>query len=172
MHTWSRGQLYESLIHLLDLVVAAYGGAVTVTAAHGVGESRPEQIAVAGAAARGRFSIVYEPYGGDDVLEIEIEAGARKARWTRRGELEELTTIDAQGARSRSPARGSDLARLLAAWARAVRGGATPIAAEDGVVAMRLASEVLKRLEAASVPFDRAGAPRHASSRELRERYD
>jgi len=173
MRTWSRGQLYESLIHLIDLAIAIHGTALTITHARGVGVASPESIELRGQAANGSFSIVSEPRAAEDLLEVQVSGTGRRIVWRRAGGSEELTTHDALGARTRTPLRGSDLSRLLAAWAESIRAGtAPPVLAVEGEAAMRLANDALKKLEGAGVPFDRANAPRHASSRELRERYD
>jgi len=173
MHTWSRGQLYESLIHLLDLAIAVHGTELTITQVRGVGETRPESIELRGHGPNGAFAIVSEPRAAEELLEVQVAGGGRRVVWTRKQGLDELTSTDALGARTRTPGRGSDLVRLLAAWSDSVRvGAAPPVLASDGEAAMRLASEALKKLEAAGVAFERANAPRHASSRELRERFD
>jgi MoaA/NifB/PqqE/SkfB family radical SAM enzyme/predicted dehydrogenase len=172
MHTWSRGQLYETLIHLLDLAVAAFGRDLTIDSARGVGASQPESIEVRGHNAAGRFTLTSEPRSPEDRLEVEAVAAECRVRWTRRPGDEEIAVTDTFGARSRNPESGSDLTRLLAAWGRSIDTTAPPpVSAADGAAAMSLASDVLRRLEADGVPFERAHAPRHASSRELRERY-
>lgn len=173
LHTWSRGQLFESMIHLLDLVVAVQGTEVTIERARGIGTSRPDSIELSGHGPHGRFSVVSEPRAAEDSLEVEVILGPRRVLWSRRAGGDEVTVTDAQGARSRSAGRGSDLVRLLSTWAASIRDGAAPpVTGPEGEAAMRLAGEVLRLLEAADVAFDRANAPRHASSRELRERYD
>lgn len=172
MHTWSRGQLYESLIHLLDLAIATHGEELTIDRVRAVGGARPEAVEVHGHHPNGRFSLTSELRGDEGLVEVEAVVGTQRLVWRRGGGVDEVTTHDALGARSRSAGRGSDLARLLAAWATSIENDTPPpIGASAGAAAMRLASEVLKRLEAEGVPFDRQNAPRHASSRELRERY-
>lgn len=172
LHAWSRGQLFELLIHLADLAIATHGVELTVESARGSGASRPESFELKLRSLRGSIVIGCDFAAVDDALEVEASMARRRVLWSRIAGDDALTTTDELGARSRSVGRGSDLSRLLAAWKLSLQGGVPPIRGSEGEAAMRLASESIVQLEASGVPFDRVGAPRHASSRELRERYD
>lgn len=176
LRSWSRSATYETFIHLGDLIVAALGGPVEVRRAVAIGDARPERISVRGRAMRDprrTFAIELRFADLDRLTVSATREGRERIAWIREPGRDEIVRDTADGTRSRSAPRGGDLAALLGAWRDAVRhGGPMPVDAMAGVHAMRLADAAVRALETAGAPFDATSAPRHASSKAMREHFE
>ncbi len=174
LRAWSRRALYELLIHLGDVALALADEPLTPRRASASGGGRPERVVVT-SRGQGRTGV-------EATIELALDAPAdglrvgvrfadgRGLTWVREDGRDELEVTEAAGGRTRTPPRGGDLERLLTAWREHLRGGASPADGAAGVAAMRLASEMLRALEEAGAPFDRAAAPMRVASGPLRER--
>jgi MoaA/NifB/PqqE/SkfB family radical SAM enzyme/predicted dehydrogenase len=169
---WARDGLYQLLLHLISLLGAVSGScAWTVRSVEARGEPRPEGLRAELVGEGGlEVALVVDFQAPAALVELSVEesSGVRRA-WRRDADgAEALVRWTASGERAFSPERGNDTARMLAAFAGAVRRKApSPVPARLGQEAMATAQAVVDALEP---QLRRPNAPRHAASPELRLR--
>jgi len=175
LHAWSRTALYELLIHLGDVARAVAGEDLRVRKAMAKGGGRPERVTIRARGAgpsRPDVTIDLALAEAEDALIVRVHlASGRRLSWVRSEGRDAVEIVDDGGKRTRTPARGGDLERLLAAFLATLEGARPPlVTAEDGVRAMQFSAEAIGALEAAGAPFDRAAEPKRVASVPLRER--
>lgn len=157
--TWSRAALRETLHHVLALGVRARGAVQAVRVVHHEGASRPTRIRLELAAERGSIVALLELDAREDALSL----GAQRLEWRRSGRdvVRDGRAVSADG---------SDEARMIRAFARAVRDGQPPpVPLADGVLVLDAVERALDALTEAGAPLVRATAPRHVRSARYRE---
>lgn len=169
MRSWSRSFLYETIYHVLVLVGRSVGGGSgDVVRASFRGDGAPQQIRLELRYGNAPAEVVldFAAVAEEDVLSRR-EAGAPESERTWRRQGRSITITGGPGVRPVEP-RGSDTERMLASFRDFVLGKTEPGATLDEALdVMRTARRVVEALAAAGAPFERPGAPRHVSSREL-----
>jgi predicted dehydrogenase len=171
MRTWSRAFLFETIYHVLVVVGRAGGGGVgTVTKVSWRGDAAPQYVRLELRYGDTPAEIVLDfaaPVEEDMLSRRSADAADAAPTWRRQGRVTSITT--ASGTRP-VEARGSDVECMLASFRDVVLGKAEPAATLDEALdVMRTAAAVVDAVAAAGAPFERASAPVHVASRELRQ---
>lgn len=162
--SWERRPLYETLHHLLALVVGWAGDAEPHSKVIGVvGDARPEglrlHIGYRGAVAE----VVWETSAVSSDELFVATSGEHRLAWRRSGRA---VTLDRGEGHRVVERMGSEDESMVRAFREAVLGKARPaIRTEEGPATMRLTRLVLEALQEHGVVFRRPDAPKHARSR-------
>jgi hypothetical protein len=164
--TWARGGLFESVYHFAVMLNAAVGApASRAVVERAASASRPEVIALRFEHGGATSELVIEGDASTD--ELTLFAG--DLAWSR---IEDRITWSERGEVAEVEREGSDIERMLDAFARLVADG-TPMLAklEDAADAIETTHLALAAVEAAGIPLARATEPRHAATKGLRRSY-
>ena len=164
LQAWHRAPVFEGLYHLA--IIAHAHRCDRVLDAAWSGDDRPAWLRVRCAGPDGTLAqLGWTLTAAVDALIV----AADRVHWRRDSRVPTLT-IDSTPIEV--PPEGGELARMLTAFATALRTSAPPpIPAADAATVMRLTIAAVDALAAAGAPLARASAPRHAASPELAPRY-
>jgi molybdenum cofactor biosynthesis enzyme MoaA/predicted dehydrogenase len=165
---WSKITMYESLYHVIALVVHAAGGGFTrATQAAYRGDTRPERVQLTLASDTAQAEILLDYAVPMDDLSLTL--GATDSRpamtWRRAGR----DTVVVTGTREEPvPPTASDLERMLVRFHDAALGEVAPgVTVAEAVEVMSTARVAIEALAQAGAPFDRPQGPKHVASKSL-----
>jgi molybdenum cofactor biosynthesis enzyme MoaA/predicted dehydrogenase len=167
---WSRSALSETLYHVLSVALRAMGTDLPeVIRAQVAGDSRPERIRLDLRNGDLEADVVLDFTGGrdEDRLTRRLPGVQSELVWYRSGGATSLTHA---GVSEAIPHDGSDIERMLVQFRDLLLNQADPATTTaEALQVMQATALALDAIAAAGAPFDRAQAPRHFASRELRE---